>query len=157
MRPVAQKLQVSGQPDWLDRHSERRPSRHENRLHRPAVGGVEEHLLGAVRRQRIGRGLERGERDLSGQRVAKLERKVGHLGVRGSPTRSPLPYLARAIKGLTAGGKPFFEQSEIHVTESARWPCTKQDVFSRNVDTFLAPALRTSLIAVVRAGANAPR
>ncbi len=27
MRPVAQKVQVSGQPDWLDRQSERRPSR----------------------------------------------------------------------------------------------------------------------------------
>ena len=25
--PVAQKVQVSGQPDWLDRQSERRPSR----------------------------------------------------------------------------------------------------------------------------------
>jgi hypothetical protein len=25
--PVAQKVQVSGQPDWLDTHSERRPSR----------------------------------------------------------------------------------------------------------------------------------
>ena len=25
--PVAQNVQVSGQPDWLDRHSERRPSR----------------------------------------------------------------------------------------------------------------------------------
>ena len=27
MRPVAQNVQVSGQPDWLDRQSERRPSR----------------------------------------------------------------------------------------------------------------------------------
>ena len=27
IRPVAQNVQVSGQPDWLDRHSERRPSR----------------------------------------------------------------------------------------------------------------------------------
>jgi hypothetical protein len=27
IRLVAQKLQVSGQPDWLDRHTERRPSR----------------------------------------------------------------------------------------------------------------------------------
>ncbi len=27
MRPVAQKVQVSGQPDWLERQSERRPSR----------------------------------------------------------------------------------------------------------------------------------
>ena len=27
MLPVAQKVQVSGQPDWLDRQSERRPSR----------------------------------------------------------------------------------------------------------------------------------
>ena len=27
IRPVAQKLQVSGQPDWLERQSERRPSR----------------------------------------------------------------------------------------------------------------------------------
>jgi hypothetical protein len=27
MVPVAQNVQVSGQPDWLDTHSERRPSR----------------------------------------------------------------------------------------------------------------------------------
>jgi len=27
MRPVAQKVHVSGHPDWLDRHTERRPSR----------------------------------------------------------------------------------------------------------------------------------
>ena len=27
IRPVAQKLQVSGHPDWLDRQRERRPSR----------------------------------------------------------------------------------------------------------------------------------
>ena len=27
MPPVAQKVQVSGQPDWLDRQSDRRPSR----------------------------------------------------------------------------------------------------------------------------------
>ena len=27
IRPVAQKLQVSGQPDWLERQTERRPSR----------------------------------------------------------------------------------------------------------------------------------
>ena len=27
IRPVAQNVQVSGQPDWLDRQSERRPSR----------------------------------------------------------------------------------------------------------------------------------
>jgi hypothetical protein len=27
MVPVAQKVQVNGQPDWLDTHSERRPSR----------------------------------------------------------------------------------------------------------------------------------
>jgi hypothetical protein len=25
--PVAQKVHVSGQPDWLERHSDRRPSR----------------------------------------------------------------------------------------------------------------------------------
>ena len=27
IRPVAQKVHVSGQPDWLERHSDRRPSR----------------------------------------------------------------------------------------------------------------------------------
>src|SRR3954463_16072243 len=85
--PVAQNVQVSGQPDWLDTHSERRPARERIRTGstgRPAagrsraaaeggaVGGVEDRFLRAGGGGPLVDEPQRRERHLAREPLAQL-------------------------------------------------------------------------------------
>ena len=95
---------------------------HQDGLDGAAVVGVEERLDGAVGGVRLADELERGERDLGGQRRAQRGRQVGHLVVAVCAGRRPAPDLPRAERGLARLGEGPLEQLEIHATYRGRPP-----------------------------------
>ncbi len=115
--PVAQKVQVSGQPG-LRGDADRAPAvavAHEDGLDRATVGRVEERLDGPV--LRAAPRLESVERRVGNLRlepVAKRRREVRHLGVAGGSARRPLPHLAGAVGGLAPFVEGAFEQRYVH-------------------------------------------
>ena len=85
--PVAQNVQVSGQPDWLLRHSDAAPVAvaHQDGLDRPAVVRAEERLLGAVLGLGLAVEVEGGQRDVS---LEPARRPAGRLVI-SSYERAP--------------------------------------------------------------------
>src|SRR5215211_3851020 len=96
IEPVAQKVQVSGQPDWLDRHSER--------LALDAQGG---------------------ERHLLGQALAQPQRQVGHLVVGAGAAGRPFPHLAGAKARLPPVRQPLAEQCQVHGGKCGSLPAVR--------------------------------
>ena len=93
---------------------------HQHRLDRPAVGGVEERLDGAVVGFRLGLDRERRERHLRGQPLAQRRRQVGHLLVGAGPARDPLPDLGGAVGGLAGRGERLSRRAAVHRDEVRR-------------------------------------
>jgi len=132
-RQVAPELHLPGRAERareraarLARQAERAAAvavAHQHRLHRPAVGGLEERLGRAVARDRLAHVAQRGERHLVGERGAQLDWQVGHLLVRARAARGPLPHLPGAEGGLAAGGEAIVEERQVHAPKGRRIAC----------------------------------
>jgi hypothetical protein len=118
----------------LARQAERAPAvavAHQHRLHRAAVGRLEERLGGLVAGDRLAHVAQRGERHLVGQRGAQLERQVGHLLVRVRATRGPLPHLPGTEGGLAVRGEAIVEERQVHAPKGRRKACRTVEVECR--------------------------
>jgi diguanylate cyclase (GGDEF)-like protein/PAS domain S-box-containing protein len=81
--------------------------------------GVEERLLGAVRREHLVHEPQRRERDLALEPLAQVEREVRHLVVRGRAAGRPLPHLAGAETRLPGRGEAIVEQLQVHAEKKS--------------------------------------
>ena len=114
--PVAQNVQVSGQPR-LRGDAQRAPPvavAHEHRLDGAPVVRVKQRLQRAVAGLRLVDDGQRRERDLLGQRVAQRDRQVRHRLVAAGAARGPVPHLAGAEGWLAGVCERALEQVEIH-------------------------------------------
>jgi hypothetical protein len=115
MVPVAQNVQVSGQPLWEDSTASGAVAvTHEHGLDRAPVVRVEERLDRPVARLGLMRERQRRVGHSLGQVRPQRRREVRHLVEAAGPARGPLPHLLGAEGGLARIGERRFEEREVH-------------------------------------------